>query len=162
MRLLLRQEVHRPCAAGHEIAAGPDSPRRERWLWDVRLYTARPGTEEGVSTSVRELPPPAPPGLETARYVGVRHRTGVIEAAVESLKISGSHRFERAGGELWVLLCQAGILTEGRRTVGPGDALILEGDDPLTVRVSSAGGRPASVVLVRLSRADGSNLRWVP
>jgi len=44
----------------------------------------------------------------------------------------------------------------------PGDVLVCEGDDPLTLEVAAADGGRVSVALVALSRIDGQVLRWVP
>jgi len=157
MQLLLRQPAQAllDAHASAEVAASPDSPGRERWQWDVRLER----------TSVR-----APDALSSHlvgagvgdHYVNVRFDPEVIEADLQRVTIPERHTLERDARELWVAVVESGSMYEGIFEVAPGDVAIWEGDDPTHIPVGARGGRDAEIVLVRIRRRDGRDLRWVP
>ena len=134
-----------------EIAASPDTHARRPWEWDVRL-THRP---EGLSRPFDGA------GLG-GHHVDVRVRADVVVADLRTLDLGVATTLERDERELWVLVVESGRLQQGRFALAPGDVLVCEGDDPLTLAVSAADGGRVSLALVALRRVDGQTLRWVP
>ncbi|MFE7417639.1 hypothetical protein [Rhodococcus sp. NPDC057529] len=74
----------------------------------------------------------------------------------------GTMCFDRPQQEMWILVGITGLVYEGGRRIGPGDALILEGDDPSLVELVSADHANIRIARFRLRRTAGSDLRWVP
>jgi len=134
-----------------EVAASPDTHARRPWEWDVRL-THRP---EGLSRAFE--------GAGVGRHhVDVRVRPDVVAAELRTVDVGTATVLVREERELWVLVVESGRLQQGRFVLDPGDVLVCEGDDPLTLEVAAADGGRVSVALVALSRIDGQVLRWVP
>ena len=134
-----------------EIAASPDTHARRPWEWDVRL-THRPEGLSGVFDGA---------GLGR-HHVDVRVRPDVVTADLRAVDVDTATALVRDSRELWVLVVESGRLQQGRFVLDPGDVLVCEGDDPLTLEVAAADGGRVSVALVALSRIDGQVLRWVP
>jgi hypothetical protein len=170
MRLLLRNGVHlRRGAAGREIAASPDGEGDASWEWDVRLVdgaseaTGQGRAEESVS-SVRthhvELPDRT---SHRSTALQIRYRPDDVEMSTESLTLTVDTVVARTEPELCLVVCSAGEFQEGPRVITRGDALILEGDDPLGVTLAPGRGRDeTSITLIRFRRPDGDIVRWVP
>jgi hypothetical protein len=134
-----------------EIAASPDTHARRPWEWDVRL-THRPG---GLSRAFD--------GAGLGRHhVDVRVRPDVVTAELRTVDVDSPTSLERDERELWVLVVESGRLQQGRFALAPGDVLVCEGDDPVSLAVSAADGGRVSMALVALRRVDGQTLRWVP
>ena len=134
-----------------EIAASPDTHARRPWEWDVRL-THRP---EGLSRPFD--------GAGLGRHhVDVRVRPNVVTAELRTVDVDTPTSLERDERELWVVVVESGRLQQGRFSLAPGDILVCEGDDPLTLAVSAADGGRVSMAMVVLRRVDGQTLRWVP
>lgn len=134
-----------------EIAASPDTQARRPWEWDVRI-THRP---EGLSRPFD--------GAGLGRHhVDVRVRPDAVNAELRTVDVDTPTSLERDERELWVVVVESGRLQQGRFTLAPGDVLVCEGDDPLSLTVSAAEGGRVSMALVALRRVDGQTLRWVP
>ena len=157
MQLLLRQpalallDTH----TSAEVAASPDSPGRERWQWDVRLERTSVGAHDALSSRLVGA------GVGD-HYVNVRFDPEVIEAEMARLSIARRQTLERDARELWVAIVESGSMVEGVFDVLPGDVAIWEGDDPVRIALGSTGDGAAEIVLVRIRRRDGRDLRWVP
>ncbi|MUH45760.1 MAG: hypothetical protein F2793_04530 [Actinobacteria bacterium] len=163
MQLLLRSPARvRDAAtdgtASVEVAASPDSPARERWLWDVRLESsAAPMTDamDAVSLEVSG----AGRGIH---FVNARFDASVITAEIRVEILTAPADLRRPEGEIWVAIIEAGELHDGSFTVRAGDVLVWEGDDPLSVALRPTGHDPVQLAVVKLGRRDGKVLRWVP
>ncbi|MDI3403312.1 hypothetical protein [Streptomyces cavernicola] len=160
MRLVLRANAHRRVAAGcREVAASPDTPRRERWQWQIRLLTdaeERPEPSPAVRRITEELPGGA--------TLEVSADAESVVPAVEFVDPSGAPAVPRAENELVVLIASGGrVLVEDRHLLADSDAMVLEGDDPLQVNLRRPDGAHAQVAVVRLCAAAGHGvLGWVP
>ncbi|MGY3203606.1 hypothetical protein [Streptomyces sp. TE5632] len=185
MRLLLRSNAHRTVHEGcREVAASPDTPRRERWSWQVRLLTAgRPRSVDGPADGLGEGPEGRPAkAVRTVRSlagdtaVEVMSDPGRISAEVVVVGADVPLELKRAAEEIVVLLASGRpVLVEDRHRLEDADAMVLEGDDPLAVTVaplgitgaadgtaSGAAGGEAFLAVVRLRTHDGGALGWVP
>lgn len=164
MRLLLTREVHRPVDSGAEIAASPDSRRPEPWLWDLHIRRQSqfaPSGRAGADVAVRVVEGPL---LEWGanRHLRLRHHRRDIAAEVDMINAVGTMCFDRPQQEMWILVGITGLVFEGGRRIGPGDALILEGDDPSLIELVSADLANVRIARFRLRRKVGADLRWVP
>ncbi|MEN0139322.1 MAG: hypothetical protein AAGC80_29500 [Rhodococcus sp. (in: high G+C Gram-positive bacteria)] len=164
MRLLLTSEVHRPVDSGVEIAASPDSHRPEPWLWDLEIrrqsrFTSSARTGSDVTVRVLEGPLL---GSGANRHLRLRHHRRDIAAQVDTIDTTGTIRLDRPQHEIWILVGVTGVVFEGRRRIGPADALILEGEDPSHIELVSADLANIRIARFRLRRSDGADLRWVP
>ncbi|MDQ8706112.1 hypothetical protein RCO28_27105 [Streptomyces sp. LHD-70] len=159
MRLVLRANAHRRVAVGcREVAASPDTPRRERWQWQIQLLT---DAEE------RPEPPPAVRRIAEALPGGatleVSADTGSVVPAVEFVDPSGAPTVHRGENELVVLIASGGhVLVEDRHLLADSDAMVLEGDDPMRVNLRRPDGADSQVAVVRLGAAGHGVLGWVP
>jgi hypothetical protein len=165
VRLLRHPSAHRSvggASGGHELAASPDTPRPQAsWMWDLYLLPAGPtecrATPHGpVSVVDEHLTEPG------GSVLSVRWDAAAVHAELGTLTLDGREPRRRPESELWVLVASAGAFREGSRTVPAGAALICEGDDPLTLDLAPVTPSPTTVHLLRISRTDGSVLRWVP
>jgi hypothetical protein len=162
MRLIMRANAHRVLPAGDgpdgvELASSPDTiGRPERWLWHIRLLQAPAATGAGaddVRTSRLDLG-----GTGTLE---VAFKADDVTAEVELLDLADSRLLQRDEAELVALVASSGkTLVEDRHLLAEGDTLVLEGDDPMSVRVRPTDGRSA-VALVRLRSGSGA-VSWVP
>lgn len=158
MRLLLDHQAHRYLEDGVEIAASPDSRRPEPWLWNVG-FSERPESERHLRAGLHMLTLPTSIG---GQQLWVRYQSDDISAVLGTLDVHGEQTIERNGHEMVILVGLDGLLHEDRRVVGPGDALVVEGTDPLRIDVTSVGDTPAVVACIRLARHTGMDLRWIP
>ena len=154
MRLLLRANAHRPVDGGVEVAASPDTPTRpEPWSWHVRLL-ADATCAEGAARSVR---------LRAGgrwEAVAVDVDPEVVTPELSLVDLAGTTQVDRDEDDLVALVVATGsVLVEGRHALLPGDAMVLTGDDPLTV---SATGSDGTLALVRLSSVREPSVGWVP
>lgn len=152
MRLLLRANAHRPVDAGLEVAASPDTPTRpEPWRWNLRLLDGLPG--DGAAAIALETDSPWAALVVDTDPTAVRPDVSVVT-------LDGTCRVERPEDDLLALVVTSGsALIEGRHALAPGDAMVLTGEDPLSV---DATGTDGTMILVRLSSSDGSAVAWVP
>ncbi|NQW73312.1 MAG: hypothetical protein HQ453_11315 [Actinobacteria bacterium] len=162
MKLLLRSPAASLVAVeadtSLEVAASPDSPARERWMWDVRLESrAAPMTDamDAVSLEVSG----AGRGIH---FVNVRFDATAITAAIDVEVLDGPASLRRPAGELWIAIFEAGAAYDGPFIVRSGDAVVWEGDDPTSVDLRPIEAVPVQIAVVKLGRHDGSELRWVP
>ena len=176
MRLLLRANSHRPVWAddalvGVEIAASPDTPTRpERWAWHIRLLDDRAPLD--VVPNDRSSDGAQPPSNE-ARTVktqvalspGVR---GTLEVEVDPLAVDARTEvfngadvvLDRPEEQLLAVVASSGdVVVEDRHRLSAGDAMVLTGDDPLSVTVSTVHG---AAVVIRLNAPNGQSVSWVP
>lgn len=180
MRLLLRADAHRPVDGGIEVAASPDTPRREAWQWHVRVVddrTAVGGGGDGASNpsahrqNGRAEGAPVGPKVVTVALP----RSGsnsLLEIATDARAVAATAEVVIAGDpvtldrderEVVVMIVGQGrARIEGRHSLGELDALVLEGDDPLSVTVEREGEAPTSVGVVRLRSAGERAIGWVP
>lgn len=176
MRLLLRADAHRPVDGGIEVAASPDTPRREAWQWYVRVVDDRVGGgDEHDETAPRHNGRPQG-GVNSPKLVSVTlPRAGsssVLEVATDAVAVTATAEvvitgepltLERDRREVVVLIVGQGCArVEGRHSLGELDALVLEGDDPLSVTLERGGEASTSVGVVRLRSADERDIGWVP
>lgn len=157
MRLLLRANSHRTAPDGSvEIASSPDTPRRERWQWHLRVSDTAPEAPTGTASTTTKLDRPG-----GAAVLTVTADPRVVAPGAELLDLPAE--VTRSDSELVVLVVGAGVArAEGRHLLGEMDALILAGDDPLQLTVEQASADAASVALVRLRPADAGSVAWVP
>lgn len=172
MRLLLRASAHRQVDGGVEIAASPDTPRREAWQWHVRVVEngraeggcwengrAEGGTGGGTDTITLALPRVG----GAAAVLEVASDAGASAATADVFITGAAVTLERDQREVLVLIVGQGMArVEGRHLLGELDALVLEGDDPLSVSVEREGDAPTSVAMVRLRSTGGRAFGWVP
>ncbi|GGS13169.1 hypothetical protein GCM10010269_60560 [Streptomyces humidus] len=160
MRLLLRANAHRQVASAcWEVAASPDTPRREPWQWQVRLLTGGQGPSDLPSETSRRVAAPLPGGAT----VEIVADSLTAAPAVDVLDPSPSLTVVRTEGELMVLIASGGrVLVEDRHLLAEADALVLAGDDPLSVSVHRSDGSDSRVAVVRLTPVADSALSWVP
>jgi hypothetical protein len=141
-----------------EVAASPDSPARERWMWDVRLESrAAPmtGAMDAVSLEVSG----AGRGIH---FVNVRFDATAITAAIDVEVLDRPASLRRPAGELWIAIFEAGAAHDGPFIVRAGDVLVWEGDEAIAVELRPIDEVPVQIAVVKLGRRDGSELRWVP
>lgn len=161
MRLVLRAGSHREVADGAlEVAASPDTPRRERWQWDIRVFEATLPTNGNQRQAV-------PVSAELARGDGsasrieVRADAELVRPEIQVLNLGTGFEVERELQEVVAVIVGSGsALAEGRHRLRELDALILEGDDPYFLRIEPESGIDATVAVVRL-KGTGS-IGWVP
>lgn len=157
MRLLLRANTHRRTDDGRiEVAASPDTPRRERWQWHLRLIDIEPGhstPNEGVTVVGAD-------GRQ--RLLQVSTDAATTQAEIEVHEVQQPLTIQRPSTDLLVLLVHRGeALVEGRHRLAELDALVLEGDDPLEVSVEPTTA-PVGISVVRLGSTTDRPLAWVP
>lgn len=158
MRLLLRKNSHRNVEGTVEIASSPDTPRRERWQWHLRIpATSVPPTDP--NTTVARLDR----GRGSVSLVAVSVDPTAVTADVSQIAIRESHRIERVEEQLVILVVGSGaMLAEGRHILNELDALVLAGDDPLDLELAQLSAEPVSLAVVRLSSVDATSVAWVP
>lgn len=159
MRLLLRANSHRTAPDGAvEIASSPDTPRRERWQWHLRVSDAAPAAPAGTASTATVLERPG-----GAAVLTVTVDPAAVAPHAELLDLARPVEVLRSESELVVLVVGSGVArAEGRHLLGALDALVLAGDDPLQVTVEQASADAVSVALVRLRPADAGSVAWVP
>lgn len=176
MRLLLRANSHRPAWAGGsivgvEVAASPDTPARpEPWAWHIRLLDDRAPLDvvhtQSQRDGVRTLDDWSDKLTHRLALSGGRHKA--LEVAVDRRLVGASTELvhdeelvlERPEEELLAVVVSSGaVVVERRHTLGVGDAVVLTGDDPLAVSLSTARG---AAVVVRLNAPHGRSVSWVP
>jgi hypothetical protein len=160
--LLLRAGAHRPVDGGVEVAASPDTPRREAWQWHVRVLEGRSGHgEEQADVERLTLSLPRSGGLPAVLEVSCDPDAAAARAEVV---ISGEPvTLERDVHEVTVLVVgQGGVRVEGRHLLHELDAMVLEGDDPLRPELERVGEEPTSVAVVRLRSTASQPISWVP
>lgn len=161
MRLLLRSGVHRPVDGGVEVASSPDTPRREAWLWQVRVldFPSAPADEDsGVTRVALGLPREGGPAT-----VEISCDRPSVETKAEALIAGDPVTLERGRDELTVLIVgQGSARLEGRHLLHGMDAMVLEGDDPLALTLERVGSEPTSVAVVRLWSTGERPISWVP
>lgn len=178
MRLLLRAAAHRPVRDGVEIAASPDTPRREAWQWHVRVVDGRQGAardDHGVAmtepedqrspaeASPRRITLELPRGEDGSGVLVVASDAYAVKASAEVVITGGATTLRRDRHEVVVLVVGQGrARVEGRHSLAQLDALVLEGDDPLDVTVEREGDARTSVAVVRLESAGERAIGWVP
>ncbi|PZH20048.1 hypothetical protein C1I97_01900 [Streptomyces sp. NTH33] len=167
MRLLLRANAHRPVdGGGREVAAAPDTPRREPWQWQVRLLAGGHGPTTAPLPGARRIAEPLPDGT----VLEVAADPAAVCPDVEIVDPGAGTTVDRAESDVLVLVaCGGRLLVEGRHLLADADAMVLAGaDDPLSVEVRHPDGRgvpdgpDARLALVRLSPAGDRALSWVP
>ncbi|MFJ2568349.1 hypothetical protein ACIP6V_15365 [Streptomyces sp. NPDC088770] len=178
MRLLLRANAHRQVDGGcREVAAAPDTPRRETWQWQVRLLAQGHGPTTAPLPGARRVTETLPDGA----VLEVAADPAAVTARVEVLDPGAGTIVDRAEDDVLVLVSTGGrLLVEGRHLLADADAMVLAGDDPLHVDVRhpdgpaccdgpvsgddpvSCDGPDARVAVVRLGSARGRTLSWVP
>ncbi|MSW44063.1 MAG: hypothetical protein F2836_04735, partial [Actinobacteria bacterium] len=139
MQMLLRTPgvdlFHHSSTAGVELAASPDSPARERWLWDVRLESAAAPLTEVFDVASLEVTG-AGRGIH---FINVRFDPAEIVAAIAVEVLQVEAELSRPESEIWITIIESGAVHDGSFLVKTGDVLVWEGDDPLTVTLRPAG-----------------------
>ncbi|MFE9171112.1 hypothetical protein ACFYNZ_16570 [Streptomyces kebangsaanensis] len=166
MRLLLRANAHRQVDGGcREVAAAPDTPRREPWQWQVRLLAAGHGPSAAPLPGARRIAEPLPDGA----VLEVAADPAVVRPGVEVVDPGAGTTLDRAEGDVVVLVSSGGrLLVEGRHLLADADAMVLAGDDPLSVDVrrpdsaDTPGSTDARLAVIRLAPAGDRVLSWVP
>lgn len=157
MRLLLRANSHRSAPDGTvEIAASPDTPRRERWEWHLRLSDSTNDVRAGTTTAAVKLDRRDGPAVLTLTSdpAVVLPQAGLLDLPAE---------LTRTERELVLLVVGSGtVRAEGRHLLSELDALVLAGDDPLQIELEQASADAASVALIRLEPAGAASIGWVP
>ena len=95
-------------------------------------------------------------------FVNVRFDATAITAAIDVEVLDGPASLRRPAGELWIAIFEAGAAYDGPFIVRCGDAVVWEGDDPMSVDLRPIDSVPVQIAVVKLGRHDGSELRWVP
>jgi hypothetical protein len=175
----MRANSHRgvlggPTVGGVEIAASPDTPARpDRWAWHVRMFDTAPDqggpgqvepptsghaprTTELLLTTIER---PNGPG-----FLEVRVDPSAVAPEVHRVTVNRGHTLSRDSRELLLFVVTTGeALVEDHHVLREGDAMVLTGDDPLTVAVTPppASG-DVSLVVVRLRSPHGDSIAWVP
>ncbi|MGW1412439.1 hypothetical protein [Streptomyces sp. NPDC002403] len=160
MRLLLRANTHRRIDDGcREVAASPDTPGRERWLWQVRLLDAAYGPSDVPLPRAHHVTESLAPGV----ILEVVAAPAKVSPTVEVLGLGTPSVVGRERDEIVVLLaCGGQVLVEDRHLLADEDALVLAGDDPLGVSVRCPPDSRSKAAMVRLRPADGRVMAWVP
>lgn len=143
------------------MASSPDTPRREAWLWQVRVLVApgAPAEEDSGVTRVA-LGLPREGGTATVE-IGCDQPS--VETKAETLIAGDPVTLERGRDELTVLIVgQGSARLEGRHLLHGMDAMVLEGDDPLALTLERVGPEPTSVAIVRLWSTGERPISWVP
>lgn len=163
MRLLVRSNAHRCVDAGVvEVAASPDTPRRELWQWQVRVLDA-PAVRTPADPGVRRVEALLPRGSGTSSTVEVSGDAATVTPSVDVLEVDGPMSLERDLQEVLVLAVGRGrARVEDRHLLGELDVLVLEGDDPFSVTVEPAADTPTSVAVARLQATGARLIGWVP
>lgn len=163
MRLLLRANAHRPVdGVGWELAASPDTPRREAWQWDVRVVE-HPSTVVEGQAGVERQAVGLPRGDGTSSVLQVSCDPAAVAGKVDVMIAGEPATIERVPHEVLVLVVGHGAaLLEGRHLLRELDAMVLEGDDPPVLSVRREGDEPTSVGVVRLRSAGARAISWVP
>lgn len=163
MRLLLRSNAHRAVdGVGWELAASPDTPRREAWQWDVRVVEHHPTAVEGQAGVERQAVG-LPRGDGTSSVLQVSCDPAAVAAKVDVMIAGEPATIEREPHEVLVLVVgQGAALIEGRHLLRELDAMVLEGDDAPVLSVRREGDEPTSVGVVRLRSAGARAISWVP
>ena len=163
MRLLVRANSHRVVEDGiTEIAASPDTPRRELWQWHVRVLEAgnapAPGDGQGNRTSAALTR-----GSGSQSLVEVSVDPVAADPAVEVIELHDPREVTRDLQEVVVIVVGRGhVRVEGRHVLGEMDALVLEGDDPFTVSLEQVTDEATSLAIARLHGAGNRAIGWVP
>ncbi|WP_267544045.1 hypothetical protein [Arthrobacter sp. H14-L1] len=161
MRLVLRAGSHREVADGTlEVAASPDTPRRERWQWDIRVFEAAtaPNGSQGQGVPVRAN---LGRGDGSASRIEVRADAELVRPEIQIRSVGTGFDVERELQEVVAVIVGSGsTLAEGRHRLRELDALILEGDDPYFLRIEPGSNIDATVAVIRL-KGTGS-IGWVP
>lgn len=160
MRLLLRASSHVPASDGSLVlAASPDTPGREAWQWYLRLSTGPGEHPDGAVAAGLQLPPSAAPWTSAELATD----PDAVRPELDLLDVSSRAALQRGAAEVTVLVAVDGDLTvEGRHRMSRLDALVLEGDDPLTVGLEPHEGSAANVLVARVVAPRDGMLRWVP
>lgn len=162
MRLLLRNNAHRRHQDGWEVAAAPDTPDRERWQWALRL-TAPHAAQTPPKPSSERQTMNLPGHNGTALALQLDCDPNRVAAETEAMIAGAPTRLERDSHELTVLVVGQGrARLEGRHVLNALDAMVLEGDDPLTLEVERAGDESTSLGVARIRSAGGQPISWVP
>lgn len=156
MRLLMRSSVYRPIdGVGLEVAASPDTPGREPWLWHLRLVT------EGHSGQLcHDLPARHAPLAKVVLDV----EESISEASLETRTIPPGESLEihRNLAEVTSILILSGEGLIERRRLRSLDVIVLEGDDPLSTVVYSEGSEELRIEVARVRARGSRKLGWVP
>lgn len=160
----MRRGSQREAAPGVTVvAASPDTPRRERWLWQASVVEGVdevPGVPAGATVATLPLGRSVY-GLDRA----VLHVAADAEHAIPSVDrvdLAATRTVTRREDEVSVLLVDDGeVVVEGRHHLRPGDVLVLEGDDPLTFTVAAEREKSA-LAMARLAAPSGRLIGWVP
>ncbi len=163
MRLVVRSNSHRVVEDGvTEVAASPDTPRRELWQWQVRVLETDRVTTPDHSTASRVTAPLAR-GNGATSLVEVSADPEWAVPTVESIEMDGPHRIERDLNEVVAIVVGRGqVRIEGRHVLREMDVFVLEGDDPFTVAVDRPTDEVASITIARVHGAGSRALGWVP
>jgi hypothetical protein len=155
MRLILRGAAARLATEGSVVvAASPDSLARQPWQWDVRVSRDPVGQSQQYDGA----------GIGH-HHICVRSEDALVSADLSTLRIvedGGPVTFDRPDHELWLAVVEHGTFRHGSFEVAPGDVLVWEGDDPLSIDLTPTGRGSVECALVSLRRTDGAALPWVP
>ncbi|NJC71381.1 hypothetical protein HC031_16895 [Planosporangium thailandense] len=163
MRLLLRSNSHRPLenGSGVEIAASPDTPRRERWQWQVRLLPGGASSAD-LDQKAATVTAALSRGDGSSSSVEVSTDPEVASATLEVLEPTDTVQLERGLREVLVFVVGRGqARIEDRHLLTELDVLVLEGDDPYVVDVAAVEAA-TSIAVVRLTAAGTRGIGWVP
>lgn len=162
MRLLLRAGSHRPVDGGLEVAASPDTPRRESWQWQVRVLEPHAG-QGGDRPDAERLVLNLPRSAGATSPLEVCCDPAAVAAKAEVVICGDEVTIDRDVHEVTVLVVGQGeARIEGRHLLRELDAMVLEGDDPLRPGLERAGDEPTSVAVVRLRSQGTQPISWVP
>lgn len=184
--MVLRAATHRfdELSGESELAAGPDTPDRERWSWELRLLAADP-TGPGRCWATTGL-------IRAQQMISLRRsdRSGavlvlrgdpdLVDSSLRQEPVSGEIQLSREPGELTILVAAGGsVLVAGIHLLGELDALVVEGDDLLAFSVvpvpdgadgpdwgsnqdTANAGSATILAVARLVSRSREHLRWVP
>ena len=163
MRLLVRSNAHRPVRDGVlEIAASPDTPRRERWQWQVRVLDGTTDADP-AGAGVRRVQTDLQRSDGPSSLVDVRCDETTVTPSVEAIEITAPSTLQRQPQEVLVLLVGRGrVRVEDRHLLEELDVLVLEGDDPMSVTLEPASDSATSLAVARLQAAGSRAIGWVP
>jgi len=74
----------------------------------------------------------------------------------------GEQRLQRPAGELWLAVILNGALMHGAFALSAGDVAVWEGEDPRVILIEGSAQNELHLQLIRVSRRDGKDVRWVP
>lgn len=163
----MRRGAQREVAQGVTvIAASPDTPHRERWIWQVSVIEGTnevPGPPAGATAVTLPLEGPVYyPGLGSAA-LHVAADANYAIASVARVDLTTPQTLTREVDQVRVLLVDAGqIVVERRHYLDAGDALVVEGDDPLSFTVADARGEGSALAVATLAAPAGRLIGWVP